>query len=83
MKQKIFAYCNILYYNTLYYMLIEEDNMEIKTITIRLDSDLLKLLEKDADKYRTNRSEVIRQILLEKYRLIDKTVFGVKSSKPK
>ena len=57
--------------------------MDIKTITIRLDSDLLQLLEKDANKYRTNRSEVIRQILLEKYRLIDKTVFGKSSNKSK
>ena len=64
-------------------MLYKGDKMDIKTITIRLDVDLVQLLEKDAETYRTNRSEVIRQILLERYRLIDKTVFGVNSLKSK
>ena len=52
-----------------------EKRIKPKIVSIRIDDDLVRMLEYDSRKYRTSMSEIIRMILLKEYNLIENMLF--------
>jgi len=59
----------------MYYIVYMEKRIKPKIVSIRIDDDLVRMLEYDSRKYRTSMSEIIRMILLKEYNLIENMLF--------